>query len=139
VTSNHHLVAMAKTPEPTPEDHSLATAIGKTLGTIAHKAGLGNAVRAPKKRIPRKLKKQAKKSTTGSAKNTAPAKRELITPHQGDKRYTRRSEEGQFTTSQDDVGKSLAADRRKKAKAVVPKGQGDRGDQKRKPAGRTTK
>ena len=125
---------MAKTPEPPAPDNPIATAIGKTLGTIARKAGLNSAepVRAPKKRIPRKLKKEAKKSKTGSAKNTATAKRELIEPTHGDTRYIRRDTEGQFTTSQDDVGKSLAADRRKKAKAVVPKGQGDRGDQKRK-------
>ena len=44
------------------------------------------------------------------------ATRELIQPHQGDKRYVRRSTEGQFTTSQDDVGKSLGQDRRRKRK-----------------------
>ena len=59
-----------------------------------------------------------------------PAKRELIEPHKGDKRYVRRDAKGRFTES-DDVGRSLAADRRVKAKTVVGKGQGDRGDQKR--------
>ena len=59
------------------------------------------------------------------------AKRELITP-KGDKRYLRRDTEGQFTSSHDDVGKSLPADRRKTASTIVPKGQGDRGDQKKK-------
>ena len=43
------------------------------------------------------------------------SKRELIEPHKGDKRYARRDEQGQFTTSQDNVGKSLSADKRKKA------------------------
>jgi hypothetical protein len=57
------------------------------------------------------------------------SKRELINTGT-DKRYVRRDEQGRFKES-DDVGKSLAADRRKKAKTVVPKGQGDRGDQKR--------
>lgn len=57
--------------------------------------------------------------------------REVIQPHEGDRRYIRRGEDGQFTTDQASVGKSLAADRRKKAKTVVPKGQGDRGDQKK--------
>jgi hypothetical protein len=47
------------------------------------------------------------------------------------KRYVRRDKEGQFTKDQVDVGKSLAADRRTKAKTVVKKGDGDRGDQKR--------
>ena len=56
--------------------------------------------------------------------------RELIEPHKGDKRYVRRSEGGQFKES-DDVGRSLAADRRAKATTVAKKGEGDRGDQKR--------
>jgi hypothetical protein len=58
-------------------------------------------------------------------------KRTLIEPHKGDKRYIRRDEQGQFTEKQVDVGKSLAADRRSHSKTVAPKGQGDRGDQKR--------
>jgi len=60
------------------------------------------------------------------------AKRTLIEPHKGDKRYVRRDEKGQLTASQDDVGRSLASDRRQKAKTGAPKGQGDKGDQKRK-------
>ena len=59
------------------------------------------------------------------------AKRELIEPNKGDKRYVRRDSEGQFTKSQDSVSRSLSADRRTKAKTVASKGQGDRGDQKR--------
>ena len=55
--------------------------------------------------------------------------RTLIAPR-GDKRYVRRKK-GKFTKSQDNVGRSLAADRRKKAKKVARKGEGDRGDQKR--------
>ena len=55
--------------------------------------------------------------------------RELIAPR-GDKRYIRRKK-GKFTKSQDNVGRSLAADRRRKAKKTVKKGEGDRGDQKR--------
>ena len=57
--------------------------------------------------------------------------RELIEPHKGDKRYVRRTKGGQFKES-DDVGRSLAVDRRTKATAVAKKGEGDRGDQKRK-------
>ena len=56
--------------------------------------------------------------------------RTLIEPHKGDKRYVRRKK-GKFTKSQDDVGRSLAADRRRKSKKVAKKGEGDRGDQKR--------
>jgi hypothetical protein len=51
-------------------------------------------------------------------------------PHKGNKRYVRRKR-GKFTKSQDDVGRSLAADRRKRAKRVVKSGEGDRGDQRR--------
>jgi hypothetical protein len=58
-------------------------------------------------------------------------KRELIQPHSGDKRYARRDADGKFTTDQVNVGKSLSSDKRTHAKTVVPKGQGDRGDQKR--------
>ena len=58
------------------------------------------------------------------------AKRELIEPHRGDKRYARRQPKGQFE-EMDDVGRSLAADRRVKAKSVAKPGQGDKGDCKR--------
>jgi hypothetical protein len=54
------------------------------------------------------------------------AKRELIDTGT-DKRYVRRSARGQFKES-DDVGRSLAADRRKKAKKVAKRGHGDKGD-----------
>ena len=54
------------------------------------------------------------------------SKRELIDTGT-DKRYVRRDEKGQFKES-DDVGKSLAADRRTKAKTTVKPGQGDRGE-----------
>ena len=57
------------------------------------------------------------------------AKRELISPR-GDKRFIRRDAKGRITES-DDVGRSLAANRRTKAKAVAKKVQGDKGDQKR--------
>jgi hypothetical protein len=64
------------------------------------------------------------------AKKRKAAKRTLIKPHKGDSRYVRRKK-GRFTKSQDDVGRSLAADRRTKAKKVTKSGQGDRGDQRR--------
>ena len=47
-----------------------------------------------------------------------------------DERYVRRGSQGQFKES-DDVGRSLTADRRRKAKTVAKKGEGDRGDQKK--------
>ena len=54
--------------------------------------------------------------------------RELIEPNDGDKRYVRRDDEGEFTDSQDDVGRSLSQDRRREAETEAKKGQGDRGD-----------
>ena len=54
-------------------------------------------------------------------------KRELIKIGR-DKRFVCRGKEGRFKES-DDVGRSLAADRRKKAKRKVRSGQGDKGDQ----------
>ena len=56
--------------------------------------------------------------------------RELIKPHKGDKRYVRRKK-GKFSSRQTAVGRSLSADRRSKAKTIVKKGEGDRGDQAR--------
>ena len=58
-------------------------------------------------------------------------KRELIEPQSGDKRYVRRDQDGKFTGDQAEVSKSLSADVQQTAKTKVPKGQGDKGDQKR--------
>jgi hypothetical protein len=44
-----------------------------------------------------------------------------------DKRFVRRDKQGQFKES-DDVGRSLAVDRRQKAKAKAKPGHGDKGD-----------
>lgn len=63
-------------------------------------------------------------------KRKTAAKRELLTPR-GNRRFVRRGAKGRFKES-DDAGRSLAADRRKAAKRKAPKGQGDRGDQRRK-------
>ena len=54
------------------------------------------------------------------------AQRELIDTGT-DKRFVRRDEEGKFKES-DDVGRSLAADRRQHASAKKPRNQGDKGD-----------
>ena len=54
-------------------------------------------------------------------------KREQIEPNEGDKRYVRRDERGQFKES-DDLGRSLGQERRRDAKTESEKGQGDKGD-----------
>jgi hypothetical protein len=64
-----------------------------------------------------------------ASKGRGSGKRELIDTGT-DKRFVRRDGQGQFKES-DDVGRSLAADRRRKAKTVSKSGQGDRGDRKR--------
>jgi hypothetical protein len=58
------------------------------------------------------------------------SKRTAIQPHRGDRRYVTGNNAGQFK-KEVNVGRSLAADRRKKAKTKVAKGQGDRGDTNR--------
>jgi hypothetical protein len=66
---------------------------------------------------------------TGSKKTVSrkpAAKRELIDTGT-DKRFVRRGTKGRFKES-DDVGKSLTADQRTKAKKKVKSGQGDKGD-----------
>jgi hypothetical protein len=55
------------------------------------------------------------------------SKRTVIEPHKGDKRYVRRDKKGEFK-KEVNVGRSLAADKRHKAKTKAPKGQRDRGD-----------
>jgi len=54
------------------------------------------------------------------------AKRELINTRT-DKRYVRRDPSGKFKES-DDVGRSLAQDRRREAQSRSKPGQGDKGD-----------
>jgi len=50
-------------------------------------------------------------------------KREVIEPHKSDKRYARRDEQGQFTDSQTNVGRSLAAAVRRSVGQLRPVGQ----------------
>lgn len=57
------------------------------------------------------------------------AKRELIAP-KGDKRLIRRDNKGRIKES-DDLGRSLSQDRKRKAKTVAKKGQGDKGDRRK--------
>jgi hypothetical protein len=68
--------------------------------------------------------KKATAKKTASRKKAA--RRERIDTS-ADKRFVRRGARGKFKES-DDVGKSLTADRRKKAKTKVKSGQGDKGD-----------
>ena len=71
----------------------------------------------------------AKRKTASKSAKASAAKRELIDTGT-DKRFVRRNAGGRFKES-DDTGKSLASDRRTKAKRAVKSGQGDKGDRKR--------
>lgn len=55
------------------------------------------------------------------------SKRELIEPNEGDKRYVRRDDDGQFSES-DDLNRSLPQDDRQNAETTIKPGQGDKGD-----------
>ena len=58
------------------------------------------------------------------------ARRELIDTGTN-KLYVRRNRRGTSFKEVEDVGRSLSQDRRRKAKTVAKRGQGDRGDRKR--------
>ena len=68
-----------------------------------------------------------RKSATKARKRAA--KRERLDTG-SDKRYVRRSRGGRFSES-DDVGRSLATDKPKKARRKVKSGYGDKGDRKK--------
>ncbi|HKP72935.1 MAG TPA: hypothetical protein VJT82_08360 [Pyrinomonadaceae bacterium] len=76
-------------------------------------------------------KTSKKKASTKKASKKHSSKRELIDTGR-DKRFVRRDEKGRFNES-DDVGRSLSMDIKRKAKKTVGSGQGDKGDQKRRP------
>jgi hypothetical protein len=68
----------------------------------------------------------ARKAKKAKRAKRASGRRELIDTGR-DKRYVRRDTTGRFKES-DDVGRSLSADRRRKAKRKAKSGYGDRGD-----------
>jgi hypothetical protein len=81
----------------------------------------------------KKAKKKAGKVTKAKkAKRTkakrASQKRETLSRGGKDIAYAKRRADGTFKEI-DDVGRSLSADRRRKAKKKVKKGYGDQGDQ----------
>lgn len=93
---------------------------------------------AKKKSVRKTVKKSIRKSAPKSAKSKTArrpaakkaAKRELIDTGRS-KQYVRRNALGTSFVESDNVGRSLAADRRSKAKTVAKRGQGDRGDRRR--------
>jgi hypothetical protein len=112
---------------PTHQELRMATKRGAGAGGARKRA---TSKRAGTKRASTKRAGTKSAAKRGTAKR-ASAKRELIEPQRGDKRYVRRSARGKFTESQDDVGRSLSQDVKKRAKRTVPAGRGDEGDQQR--------
>lgn len=82
-------------------------------------------------------KKTAGKAVKKAAKKRSVSKRERLTTPTGDF-FAKRDGEGQFTEL-DEVGRSLRADRARKAKRTVKPGFGDQGDLPRKAAKRSAK
>jgi hypothetical protein len=82
---------------------------------------------AAKKKTEAKKKTAARRKT--AAKRAAP-KRELINTGTN-KLFVRRNKRGTSFKEVEDVGGSLAQDRRRKAKKTAKRGQGDRGDRRR--------
>ena len=87
---------------------------------------------AKKKSAKKKVakKKVAKKVAKKKVARKAAAKRELVNTGTN-KLFVRRNARGTSFTEVVDVSKSLAADRRRKAKKVAKRGQGDKGDRRR--------
>lgn len=75
-------------------------------------------------------KKVAKKAARKKVARKRAAKRELIDTGTN-KVYVRRNARGTSFKEVEDVGRSLTADRRRKAKTVAKRGQGDKGDRRR--------
>ena len=75
-------------------------------------------------------KKVAKKAARKKVAGKGAARRELIDTGTN-KLYVRRNARGTSFEEVEDVGRSLTADRRRKAKTVAKRGQGDKGDRRR--------
>jgi len=77
--------------------------------------------------LPRKILSCGEISSVMATRRKKSSRRTVIEPRKGDRRYVRRNKRGQFK-QEVNVGRSLAADRRRKAKTKAKPGQGDRGD-----------
>ena len=88
--------------------------------------------KASKKKAAKKTVKKASKKKVAKKKaaRKSAAKRELIDTGTN-KIYVRRNARGTSFKEVDDVGRSLSADRRRRAKTVAKPGQGDKGDRRR--------
>ena len=83
-----------------------------------------------KDRLECEIRAKKREGSMPTKRSRKTSKRTVIQPRKGDRRYLRRNKAGQFK-KEVNVGRSLAADRHRKAKTRVAKGQGDRGDTRR--------
>jgi len=88
--------------------------------------------KAARKKVAKKVakKKVTKKKVVKKKTRKSGAKRELIDTGTN-KLFVRRNARGTSFKEVEDVGRSLTADRRRKAKTVAKPGQGDKGDRRR--------
>ncbi|HEX6179328.1 MAG TPA: hypothetical protein VF057_13280, partial [Thermoanaerobaculia bacterium] len=97
--------------------------LGALSALIAGGAVVAGRTVAKKRSARARTRKAApSKKAARPAKARASSKRTLIEPHPGDKRYVRRDARGRIKES-DDVGRSLAADRRRTSKKRSKPGQ----------------
>ena len=97
------------------------TVVSKARKTAVKATKVGTATKASKAARATKATKAGKPVGKRTRIDTTPSK-------SGGSRYVRRDSAGHFTSDQVSVGKSLAADRRSKAKTKATKGNKDRGD-----------
>jgi len=108
--------------------HNPAVVLGALSALVAGGAvAAGAAVKKSSAKKKSASKKASSKKATPRKRSASAAKRTLIEPHAGDKRYIRRDAKGRIKESVD-VGRSLSADRRSKSKTKSKAGQGDKGD-----------
>ena len=107
--------------------------LGALSALVAGGAVVAGRAVAKKRSAPSRKTTASKAGSTKSSKGRkstkarTSSKRTLIEPHPGDKRYVRRDAKGRIKESVD-VGRSLAADRRRKSKTRAKSGSGDKGD-----------
>jgi hypothetical protein len=85
---------------------------------------------AARKSAARKTAARKTPARKKTARKKAATKRELIDTGRN-KLYVRRNPRGTSFKEVEDVGRSLTQDRRRKAKTVAKRGQGDKGDRRR--------
>ena len=104
-----------------------ALVVGGAVAAGRAKSSRGRKRAASAKRAAAAKTTRSKSPKPVGRKSASSSKRTLIEPHAGDKRYIRRDAKGRIKESVD-VGRSLAADSRRRSKKRTTSGSGDKGD-----------